>query len=39
MPVNKFYGFGNDDDLLFDRFDSTMSLENPKWEDAPQVSM
>ncbi|CAH8483395.1 unnamed protein product [Schistosoma haematobium] len=38
MPVNKFYGFGNDDDLLFDRFDSTMSLENPKWEDAPQLT-
>ncbi|CAH8481392.1 unnamed protein product [Schistosoma margrebowiei] len=38
MPVNKFYGFGNDDDLLFDRFDATMSLENPKWEDAPQLT-
>ncbi|CAH8444685.1 unnamed protein product [Schistosoma rodhaini] len=38
MPVNKFYGFGSDDDLLFDKFDPTMSLENPKWEDAPQLT-
>ncbi|CAH8462037.1 unnamed protein product [Schistosoma turkestanicum] len=37
-PENKFYGFGSDDDLLFDRFDSTTSLENPIWEDPPQLT-
>ncbi|KAK4473619.1 hypothetical protein MN116_002971 [Schistosoma mekongi] len=38
LPVNKFYGFGADDDLIFYRLDSTVSLENPIWEDEPQLT-
>ncbi|KAH8850432.1 hypothetical protein KSF78_0000529 [Schistosoma japonicum] len=38
LPVNKFYGYGADDDLIFYRLDPTVSLGNPIWEDEPQLT-
>nr|CAH8832543.1 unnamed protein product [Trichobilharzia regenti] len=38
LPVNKFYGYGNDDDLLFVKVNTKSYLGNPVWEDEPNLT-